>query len=80
MLKNVKGKDRGIYRCLADNGILPAAQHDVIFFVNATPSILPILTNISFYGPPWNRTALIACEIEGTFCFLVNISMNKLKF
>lgn len=63
-LTNIQKNDRGIYTCVADNGISPSARHEVDINVYFPPSCTPLH---SVVGQAQNRrfNAKMVCVVEG---------------
>lgn len=64
VLKDLKRKDRGVYRCLADNNVRPPATYDSTLYVDFKPFSKPVQTT---YGQAQNRLfdLTIECIVAG---------------
>lgn len=51
-LINIRGTDRGMYRCVADNNVRPLARFDTTIWVNFKPAPRPLQSS---YGQAQNR-------------------------
>lgn len=63
-LTNIRGIDRGMYRCVADNNVRPLATYDATVYVNFKPRARPIQSS---YGQAQNRQfeLTIDCIVAG---------------
>ncbi|XP_064616984.1 lachesin-like [Liolophura sinensis] len=63
-ITNIRKDDRGIYRCLADNNVIPPAHHDAKLVVNFKPEAEAVQDTV---GQAQNRRfhALLECKIKG---------------
>ena len=63
-LTNLESADRGMYRCIANNNIMPVAYKDTSVYVNVAPSAHFLQ---STYGQAANRQLdlTIYCIVEG---------------
>lgn len=63
-LTNIRGIDRGMYRCVADNNVRPLATYDATVYVNFKPQARPIQSS---YGQAQNRLfdLTIDCIVAG---------------
>lgn len=63
-LISIRGIDRGMYRCVADNNVRPLATYDATVYVNFKPQARPIQSS---YGQAQNRLfdLTIDCIVAG---------------
>lgn len=63
-LMKIRGIDRGMYRCVADNNVRPLATYDATVYVNFAPVARPIQSS---YGQAQNRLfdLTIDCIVAG---------------
>ncbi|KAI0216224.1 Neural cell adhesion molecule 1 [Lamellibrachia satsuma] len=61
-LTNLTHGDRGVYRCIADNGAGPPATYDVTLYINFKPIARPVQSN---YSQAKSYNTSMECIIEG---------------
>ena len=64
-LRNVRGQDRGVYRCVADNNVRPPDAYDNTINILFKPTARAVQTT---YGQAKDRQfeVVIECRIAGT--------------
>ena len=63
-LSNISREGRGVYRCIADNNVIPTASQDITLYINFKPFAKAVQTT---YGQAQNMLydVTIECRVSG---------------